>query len=231
MLPQDESSPQPGYEQFRQQVVSALQQVEKDAPANNIEPEDASQAVYALCFFMDSQVAESEWTGKSQWAMEPLGIMMQQDPEGGVNFFKRLEALREPQHELREVFLVCLALGYRGRFAELPVTEQASRIGEIRQKLIRKIHPTPMEREPELFPEAYREAAPIVDPIQPPPRWWIVASFTAIGVAAVLYLVLWWAAGRSYIEPNKEIQPLLERSSSQAGGGGSTGVSGSEVDR
>ena len=60
-------------------------------------------------------------------------------------------------------------------------------------------------------------AEPIVDPIQPPPPWWIWASLGAIVVASILFLLLFFVAGRSYEQPNEEALKLLGRSDLQAG--------------
>ena len=197
VLPQEEGQPEPSYEQFRGEVVGAINRIESEAAKHGIEVEDAKQAGYALCLFMDEQVGQSEWSAKMQWMAEPLHIMMQQDAEGGVNFFRRLESFGDREREVKEVYLVCLALGFRGKYAEMEATEQAAAIGEIRQKLVRGIHRVPLEKQDELFPEGYRPAADIEDDIPPPPRWWLFASLGTVAVALVLWFILFWAAGRS----------------------------------
>ena len=195
LLPRDPDGVHPSYTQYRESVLTALNNVESEAANHGIEAEDAREACYALCFFMDEQVAQSEWREKMQWAAEPLGIMRQQDPEGGVNFFRRLEGFGDRQKDLKEVFLVCLAMGYRGRYAEMEATKQAAEIGDIRQKLVRGIRKAPLDKQSELFPEGYRQAAPIEDEMPPPPRWWIWASTGVVALVLVLWFVLWMIAG------------------------------------
>jgi len=95
------------------------------------------------------------------------------------------------------VFLVCLALGFRGKFAELEPTEQAARIGEIRQRLVRAVRPEPLDKLPELFPEAYQEAESIEDEVPPPPRWWLYASMGIVAVALLIWIGLYVWAGRT----------------------------------
>lgn len=198
MLPPDPAAAQPDYEQFRNQVLAALNRIQADASEHGIEAEDARQACYALSFFLDTQVAQSKWTGKERWSGEPLGIVLQQDPEGGVNFFRRLDAFGDRQSGVKEVFLVCLAMGFRGKYAEQDAATQAAQIAAVRQKIVRSIHPEPMDKQGELFPEAYQPAGPIADEIPPPPRWWWFAS---LGIT-VLALLIWfglflWAGGSS----------------------------------
>lgn len=194
ILPRDTGGIHPGYQQFRQEVTGALQRIESEAPEHGIDREDAKEAVYALAMFMDEQVAESEWSGRAQWAGEPLHIVLLNDPEGGVNFFARLERLGDRQRAVKKIYLVCLALGFRGKFAELDPAQQAARIGDIRQKLLRSIQ-GPLDRQEILFPEAYEPAVPLEGQAPPPPKWWVVASLGTVAVALILWLALFWAAG------------------------------------
>lgn len=185
ILPREAGGIHPGYQQLRQEVLRALQRIESEAPQHRIEREDAAEARYALALFMDEQVAGSEWSGRVQWAGEPLNVVLLSDPEGGLNFFKHLEQLGERQREVRKIFLLCLALGYRGKYAELDPAQQAAQIGEIRQRLLRSIQ-EPLERQDVLFPEAYEPAIPLEVPAPPPPRWWLGVS---VGTALVVLLV------------------------------------------
>jgi type VI secretion system protein ImpK len=195
VLPRDPGGMHPTYQQFRQEVMAALQRIESEAQEHGIEREDATDAVYALCLYLDGEVAASEWTGKMQWANEPLNIVKLQDPEGGVNFFRKLDEMGDRRRGVKEVYLVCLAMGFRGKYADLEPTQQAAKLGEIRQKVLRSMHPTPLDAMDELFPEAYDPAEPLVDDVPAPPKWWIAASFTIVAVALILYAVLFWAAG------------------------------------
>lgn len=184
----------PAYAQFREQVLTALARVESAAAESGIDREDASEAVYALCLFLDEQVADSEWTGKAQWAGEPLHIVKLGDPEGGINFFRRLDALSDRQRAVKEIFLVCLAMGYRGRYAELEPTEQVARIGEIRQKIVRSIYPRPVDSMDVLFPEGYEPPIPLEDDVPPPPKWWFAASIGTVAFSLLLWGLLVWAS-------------------------------------
>lgn len=211
VLPRDAGGIQPGYQQFRQEVLNALQRIESDAVQHNIEKDDAAKAVYALSLFMDEQVGESEWTGKMQWIGEPLSIMKLQDPEGGINFFNILDALAERQKAVKEVFLVCLSLGFRGKYAEIEdITQQSARIAEVRQKLLRSIHPSPLEGRRRLFPEAYTEAIPLEDEAPPPPRWWVAASMATVAVCLLIYVLLFWSAINAPTEADTVLKKVLE---------------------
>ena len=216
MLPVDPSDAQPGYEAFRNQVLGALNRVQAEAAEQGIEAEDARQACYALSFFLDTQVAQSQWSGKARWSGEPLGIVLQQDPEGGVNFFRRLDAFGDRQKAVKEVFLVCLAMGFRGKYAEQDAATQAAQIADVRQKIVRAIHPEPLDKQGELFPEAYRPATPIADEVPPPPRWWWFASLGLTAFVILVWIALFVWAGASSRSADEVVVRELERARDRA---------------
>lgn len=197
VLPQDEADPHPEYLSFRQGVVSALQRLETEAKEHDIEVEDARECAYALALFMDEQVLTSKWNAREQWSREPLNIVLNQDPEGGVNFFRRMEGLRENQPAVKEVYLLCLALGFRGKYATEDVRVQTKKIGELKMKVLKDIQSTTMDTAERLFPEAYEEAAPVEDEVEPAPRWWWWASAGVVVAALLIWVLLFWFAGSS----------------------------------
>jgi type VI secretion system protein ImpK len=211
LLPTDASAGQPDYRQFRDRVVADLNRMLPEAAENGIEAEDVRSASYALSFFLDTQIAQSEWAGKAQWSAEPLGIVLQQDPEGGVNFFLRLEAFGDRHKAVKEVYLVCLALGFRGKYAEQDAATQAAQIADIRQKIVRSINPEPIDKKAELFPEAYEPADAIADEIPPPPTWWWVASFGFVAIVVVVWVLLFFWAGRSPAPADEVVTRELEQ--------------------
>jgi type VI secretion system protein ImpK len=208
ILPRDAGGIHPGYQQFRQEVVAALDRIEREAAEHRIEREDVQEACYALALFMDEQVADSEWTGKVQWSSEPLNIVRLNDPEGGLHFFEHLDALGNRQRAVKKVYLVCLALGFRGKFGELDPAQQVSRLGEIRQKVLRSIQ-EPLETRPKLFPEGYVPAVPLEVEAPPVPPWWFLSSLGAIVVIILLWVGLWWWAGQKPKSATDSIRGLL----------------------
>jgi len=207
VLPASPAEIQPSYTQFRQGVISGLKRLEAEAPQCGIEEEDARNAAYALCLLLDTQIAGSGWEGKMQWATEPLTLVMQQDPEGGINFFRRLEALSGERHKaVKEVYLVCLAFGFRGQYAELEPAEQAAQINSIRRNIIQSIRPKPLMSRRRLFPRGYEQAEPVEDEVPPPPRWWIYASGGCVVFALVIYVLLFWWSGTSAEGANERLR-------------------------
>jgi type VI protein secretion system component VasF len=110
-----------------------------------------------------------------------------------------------------EVYLVCLAFGYRGRFATLDQVQQAAQLAEERQRILREIHPSPMEKLRRLFPEAYTPANSLQVRVPPPPRWWWITSGAAVFLCLVVWLVLWVNA-----PPDDETIKLVKKAAEAA---------------
>ncbi len=216
-LPHDPGGVHPGYPQFRQEVMTALQRFQSEAQEHGIDRQDAEDAQFALAAFMDEQVGTSEWSGKTQWQSEPLNMTLLADPEAGVSFFRKLDAFGDRQRAVKEIYLVCLSMGFRGQYAELDPTQQAARLGEIRQKVLRSIHPEPLDSLDVLFPEAYEPAAPIEDEAPPPPKIWVTLSVVAVVVCIGLWIWMYVAAGSLPDDATREMKRLAESSAAEAG--------------
>lgn len=212
LLPRQGGGGQPSYQTFRDKVMRALKDLEAAAGQQGIDREDVVEASYALCLFFDEQVADSEWSARHQWAAEPLHIVIHQDPEGGVNFFQRLEALGDRQTEVKEVFLTCLALGFRGQYAEFEPAQQAAQIGGVRQRVLRDIQPQPLDKKPHLLPDGYCPVAGAGARGISYPKWWLPAGI-GIAIGAILVWVILFVFAYSLPKPaEKVIRPLAQTS-------------------
>jgi type VI secretion system protein ImpK len=75
---------------------------------------------YALAALVDEVIMMSSWPGKANWMDRSLQCRLFGEHLAGVNFFQRLERIRqggEPNLALLEVYYVCLQLGFQGKFA------------------------------------------------------------------------------------------------------------------
>ena len=107
---------QPAYEQVREDVIRLLTASEAAAKKGQVPPEEYDQARFAVCAWVDEVLLASSWTHKNIWQREQLQRLYYNTTDAGVEVFDRLNTLGLHQNDLREVYYLCLALGFKGRF-------------------------------------------------------------------------------------------------------------------
>jgi len=108
-------------QEFRTATRTQLAKCEKEAVGKAYRPEDVRLATFAVVAFLDESVLNSSNPAFSDWARMPLQEELYGHQLAGETFFQNLEQLlgRRDSHDLAdllEVHLLCLLLGYRGRY-------------------------------------------------------------------------------------------------------------------
>jgi type VI secretion system protein ImpK len=186
-------------ETFRRRMKAALQEAEKEAGRAGYGPTEIREAEFAAVAFLDETILSSKDARANEWRKSPLNIELFGQAIAGDVFFERLvdiERRRDsPQlADLLEVYLLCLLLGFEGRFAP-PLRGEVYRITErlrARIELIRGID--------------YRFSPPLelqggVAQVRPAANnewlWWAAGALAA---AAILFLVYWLDLSSNHIE-------------------------------
>lgn len=107
---------QPVYDQVKADISRLLAQAEEAVRKGLVSPEDFEAGRFAVCAWIDEAILNSNWPQKQQWQREQLQRLYYQTTEAGEEFFERLNVLGLHQREVREVYYLCLALGFMGRF-------------------------------------------------------------------------------------------------------------------
>jgi len=112
---------------------------------------------FAAGAFLDEIMLVSLWRGRNEWQKRSLQKQRFNTVNSGVEFYERLNALgREPEDlAVREVFFLCLALGFKGKYFR---RDDQRRIEEIRTQELAQLLPGDTVRELgelTLFPAAY----------------------------------------------------------------------------
>ena len=103
-------------------VTGLLEKLGQRARAAGVDSAHLDAARYALCALVDETVLGSRWDIKSQWMAKPLQMTFFGDFTAGEQFYARLDALRtDPQYNFDAiaVYAMCLAAGFRGKYADL----------------------------------------------------------------------------------------------------------------
>jgi type VI secretion system protein ImpK len=125
---------------FRNHVKQLLSTAEREARRIGYSPDDIALALYAAVTFLDESVLNSSQAMFSDWPSRPLQEEIFGGHMGGEIFFQHLKQLLTRQDsedlgDVLEVFLLCLMLGFRGRYSGTDQGEIHSLRSSIQEKL------------------------------------------------------------------------------------------------
>ena len=108
------------------------------------------EGLYPVAAWVDEQLLNLEWAGRDAWIGKSLQRRYFKTTLAGRDFFVRLDQLEKTNTALREVYDICLALGFRGQFFDSDDTPRLKEIAEL--NLSTYIQDLPLQMEHELFP-------------------------------------------------------------------------------
>lgn len=196
---------------FRAQVKHLLALANRDATQAGYDPRSVKLALYAYAAFLDESVLGSGEAALAGWARQSLQEEVFGDHMAGETFFAHLDDLLARQDadetaDVLEVFLLCLLLGFRGRYAGTDRGALDAHVRAAREKVER----IRGGREPlsSLWPLPADEAVPLDhDPWVP--RLWRAAA-VACAVAVLLFLAYRLSLG-SWVGEIRSLAPLPAR--------------------
>ena len=152
--------------------------------------------LYPVVAWIDEQLLHMEWPGKKEWVGRSLQRRLFQTTLAGRDFFIRLEKLADEDGELREVYDMCLALGFKGQYFQ---SEDSDRLVAIMNDNLGTNHQDLPLRLPEvLFPIADSQvvgggarASRLFNP-------WGQAVLWLLPIALVLGLYFWLRGSLHY---------------------------------
>ena len=170
---------------FRNQFREALRLAHDEARLRNYPDEADRDARFAVVAFLDESVLNLRSAVFADWVRKPLQEELFGVHVGGEIFFRNLERLMGQVDspvlaDILEVYLLCLALGYAGRYSVSGKGELKT-IRETVMQRLRRIRGTSQSLAPAWKPES-AEAPPPADP------W--VKRLVYGAVAAVLLVIV-----------------------------------------
>lgn len=182
---------QPAYEQVKADILRLLSESEACFKQGHFSQDDYDLARFAVCAWVDEAILNSGWHEKDQWQREQLQRLYYHIADAGEAFFSRLNALGPHQRDVREVYYLCLALGFMGRYCTDGDKYLLDQVKTSNLKLLigSSVGLPSLERT-DIFPEAYpSEPSEVAAPKEK-------FSFTpfmliALGGPVVLFIVLY----------------------------------------
>jgi len=159
--------------------------------------DDYDQARFAVCAWVDEALLNSTWADKSVWMSRQLQQTYYNTTDAGEKFFDRLHTLGPHQLEVREVYYLCLALGFTGRYFNDEYNLEQIKTANLKLLLGSSLGLPSLERL-DLFPEAHPSGD--VETSLPSVRKrsaWLTAAFAVAPVLlfVVLFIVYFFILG------------------------------------
>ena len=126
---------------LRNKLIDTVKEFDAACARQHTPELERNIANYALCAVVDECVQMTPWGGTANWAQQSLLIHFHRENWGGEKFFEilnRIAGTPAKYQSLLELFYVCLALGFMGRFhLEGPNGRQA--VADLREKVFQLI--------------------------------------------------------------------------------------------
>jgi len=106
----------PDCRSLQERVLALFQTMRQKAERAGKSPVDVDDAQYALVAYLDEMIQYSKWPDAQAWSSNPLQVILFGENVAGMNFFRRLEQVRQRSPETTEVYYFCLVLGFAGKF-------------------------------------------------------------------------------------------------------------------
>lgn len=164
-----------------------IKQARDVALSREIDLKRFHEALFPTVAWVDERLSIlPRWQETRPWRAFMLQRKLFATSLAGVQFFERLDQLDPNDHDLREVYVTCLALGFIGRYAQNP---NAPELTALRQEQYQRLRAeTPANH---LFPEAYRLVKSSVSPRQwrlgSRMSWLVVIVLPVIVIGALVY--------------------------------------------
>ena len=107
---------QPAFDQVKADIERLVSQADAHLQDRGIPKEESDHARFAIFAWIDEVLLSSSWNEKGQWQRQQLQRTHFQTVDAGQLFFERLNMLGSHQNHVREVYYLCLAMGFSGRY-------------------------------------------------------------------------------------------------------------------
>ncbi len=150
---------QPDWQSVRDALERLLASSKECAENAGCDKAVYQQALFPVVAFADEQLLCSNWQHKAQWQRNTLQKQYFGTTNGGVEFYQRLSQLSKKGRdiEIREVYALCLGMGFKGKYFSIEDQHQYENIKEFNLSCLL---PDQAQRNLEtatLFPMAYAE--------------------------------------------------------------------------
>jgi type VI secretion system protein ImpK len=153
-----------GFQQFsfstmRQKYEEMVVASENGAKSSGIAETVWRRSFFAVAVWIDEVILLSDWKEKTLWCKDTLQRTYFKTSNGGVEFFSNLEQLQSEDNQIREIYDICLSLGFKGSYYR---QEDSGILSKIIHKTMQLLQVDKSSTSPSVFfPCAYRGGAKV----------------------------------------------------------------------
>lgn len=191
---------------FEASVDTFFKALERNARSADYSVEQVKDTQYALCAFLDESVLRSgDNELRRHFELQPLQFRYFGVHLAGEGFFEKIDALRgdvKQNLDVLEVYHLCLALGFEGKFS-LGQKDQLRYLANTLGQDIARFRKTPKAHSPDwALPDQVSQMLRHEVPL------WLYLALIAL-VCAGVYLTLDWLLGKDLAALSEQISQLF----------------------
>jgi type VI secretion system protein ImpK len=183
----------PDQNELREKILALAIAQEERVKAAGISADSFREARFAVFSWVDEMILTSTWPHRTRW--QHLMLSYYKTFNAGEDFFARLQNLPPHANDVREIYYLCLSLGFLGQYA---FADGPSEVKKLKQALYNQLSGKQGDIRRNyglLFPEAYQKA---VTAARAPDRakffWYVVALSTPVVLFIVYFALLRYQA-------------------------------------
>jgi type VI secretion system protein ImpK len=108
---------QPAFEEVNSRIRQLVNESAQHVVTYGVDPRDYDDARFAICAWIDETIMNVPWAHREQWQRNLLQSELYGTTNAGSEFFERINQLSPDQTDVREIYFLCLGLGFMGRYS------------------------------------------------------------------------------------------------------------------
>jgi type VI secretion system protein ImpK len=177
----------PSASALREKLLALANAQEERVKSYGIAAESFREARFAVLAWVDETILNSNWPHRMQW--QHLMLSYYGTLNAGEEFFGHLDNLPTSANEVREIYYLCLSLGFEGRYA---FGDNRHQLRDLKQRLYKQLSNNAgdiRQNYGRLFPEAYQRVAVAAAAPAHTNRYWYIAIMS---IPVLLFIALWF---------------------------------------
>lgn len=190
---------------LRPKIASMLDDFERRAERYKFNHKIVSVSKFALASFVDETILTNNFPLRSEWERNPLQLEYFGEQLAGNKFFDKLESMltqTEVTQDAVEIYYFCMLLGFKGRYGVYEQDKLLAIMQNTANQLVKvgKIKPV------ELSPNWLANDQPKPPPKRGMPTWAKITAFSGLGIALIIYLIMFLMSAKFLQETVDRLQ-------------------------